>query len=202
MPIISEINLSCLYRPVTAPGSDDDNKCSISTNPTLNVTGNLSLPRLTNLSGNASTDNSSQINTDSPTFEFIGKIQENGDGSFTLPNILQHRGITYLKETDNNQKMNTFFNKVRQWENSVSGDVSIPDPSNPVFPVLLTSTTVYTASQGSGQIAVNLSKSIECITCLNPCGIGNSDDCGLDTQCPKSCQTSLIMTDYSGNFIK
>ena len=72
---ISEINLNCLSEPVTAPGSDDT--CSILTTPTVSVSGTLALPRLKNLSGNASTDNSSSINTTSPSFEFIGKTIQN-----------------------------------------------------------------------------------------------------------------------------
>lgn len=193
MPIILDINLSCLSGPVPPPGSD--NICSILASPTVNVSGTLSNPSLQNLSGNASTDNSSRINTDSPTFEFFGKIKGNGE----LPSFLKHNGITFIKDNDNNQKLNNFFKKVRQWENPVSGDDRMPDPSDPVYPNLRNlRTTVYTASDGNGKIAINFL--LECVSCLNPCGIGNPPDCELEIQCPPDCPTPYIMTDYTGTF--
>ena len=199
MPNINEINLSCLSEPVT-PGSDT---CTIFANPTVSVSGTLALPRLKNLGGNASTDNSSSINTTSPSFEFIGKIQEIGDGSFTLPSILKHNGVTYLKDTDNNRKLNIFFQKVRKWDNPVivGGDpmpVPLPDPE--LYPNLeKLKSTVYAASQGIGKIVVNFSESIECITCLEKPPL----DEPIEIPCPNSCpQSSLIMTDDNGTFVK
>ena len=194
MSIISDINLSCLYDPSTA--GDDDN-CSILTSPTISVSGTLSNPFLQNLSGNASTDNSSRINTDSPTFDFFGKIQQIGDGTISLPNILQHNGITYLKDNEDNQKMNTFFNKVRQWENNKFNTFNTGPETIPLRDL---NTTIYTASQGNAKVAINYIKNIECTKCQYPCGIDNPPDCDIEFTCPPYCQASLIMTDYSGTF--
>lgn len=212
MSIISEIsNLNCLYEPVTPEGDDN---CTIITTPTVSVSGTLERPQLKNLGGNASTDNSSSINNSSPTFEFVGKIQEIGDGSFSLPSIIKFNGKTYFKNNGNSKKYNIFFRNVRRWDNSeddpmpvpgpmpvldpmpVPGPIPVPEELDPVSSREYIS-TVYAASEGIGKIIVNYRS--DCVGCTESAPI---DSTIVYPSCPPGCPKTLIMADINGTFAK